>query len=59
MATAEPKREQVSEAAQAGVNGFVLKPFTAVTLKEKIGKILEPRPAWRAHGRMRTTSRPS
>ena len=41
MVTAEAKREQIIEAAQAGVNGYVIKPFTAVTLKEKIDKILE------------------
>src|ERR1043165_4434331 len=40
MLTAEAKREQIIEAAQAGVNGYVIKPFTAVTLKEKIEKIL-------------------
>ena len=40
MLTAEAKREQIVEAAQAGVNGYVIKPFTAVTLKEKIDKIL-------------------
>ena len=43
MLTAESKREQIVEAAQAGVNGYVIKPFTAVTLKEKIDKILETR----------------
>jgi two-component system chemotaxis response regulator CheY len=43
MLTAEAKREQIIEAAQAGVNGYVIKPFTAVTLKEKIDKILESR----------------
>ena len=43
MLTAEVKREQIIEAAQAGVNGYVIKPFTAVTLKEKIDKILESR----------------
>jgi two-component system chemotaxis response regulator CheY len=43
MLTAEAKREQIIEAAQAGVNGYVIKPFTAVTLKEKIDKILEQR----------------
>ena len=43
MLTAEAKREQIIEAAQAGVNGYVIKPFTAVTLKEKIDKILETR----------------
>jgi two-component system chemotaxis response regulator CheY len=43
MLTAEAKREQIMEAAQAGVNGYVIKPFTAVTLKEKIDKILATR----------------
>lgn len=41
MVTAEAKREQIVEAAQAGVNGYVIKPFTAVTLQEKIKKIYE------------------
>ncbi|BAN69599.1 chemotaxis response regulator CheY [endosymbiont of unidentified scaly snail isolate Monju] len=41
MVTAESKREQIIEAAQAGVNGYVVKPFTAVTLEEKINKIFE------------------
>ena len=45
MLTAESKREQIIEAAQAGVNGYVIKPFTAVTLKEKIDKILEAKAA--------------
>ena len=45
MLTAEAKREQIVEAAQAGVNGYVIKPFTAATLKEKIDKILETRAA--------------
>ena len=40
MLTAEAKREQIIEAAQAGVNGYVIKPFTAETLKEKLDKIL-------------------
>ncbi|MGE0290688.1 MAG: chemotaxis response regulator CheY [Bradyrhizobium sp.] len=39
MLTAEAKREQIIEAAQAGVNGYVIKPFTAATLKEKLDKI--------------------
>ena len=39
MVTAEAKREQIVVAAEAGVNGYVVKPFTAVTLKEKIDKI--------------------
>jgi len=41
MVTAEQKKEQIVEAAQAGVNGYIVKPFTAVTLKEKIDKIFE------------------
>jgi two-component system chemotaxis response regulator CheY len=41
MVTAEAKREQIITAAQAGVNGYVVKPFTAATLKEKIEKIFE------------------
>ena len=41
MVTAEAKREQIVEAAQAGVNGYVVKPFTAQTLKEKLDKIFE------------------
>jgi two-component system, chemotaxis family, chemotaxis protein CheY len=45
MVTAEAKREQIVEAAQAGVNGYVIKPFTAQTLGEKLGKILQSRAA--------------
>jgi len=41
MVTAEQKREQIIEAAQAGVNGYIVKPFTAATLKEKIDKIFD------------------
>ncbi len=39
MVTAEAKRDQIVVAAEAGVNGYVVKPFTAATLKEKIEKI--------------------
>ncbi|MEJ0100938.1 MAG: chemotaxis response regulator CheY [Pseudomonadota bacterium] len=45
LVTAEAKREQIVEAAQAGVNGYVVKPFTAQILKEKIEKILASRAA--------------
>jgi two-component system, chemotaxis family, chemotaxis protein CheY len=45
MLTAEAKREQIVEAAQAGVNGYVIKPFTAATLREKIDKILSSQAA--------------
>ncbi|MGH8447004.1 MAG: chemotaxis response regulator CheY [Solimonas sp.] len=41
MVTAEARREQIIEAAQAGVNGYIIKPFNAVTLKEKIDKIFQ------------------
>ena len=41
MVTAEAKREQIIAAAQAGVSGYVVKPFTAVALKENIEKIFE------------------
>ncbi|MDH5229322.1 MAG: chemotaxis response regulator CheY [Gammaproteobacteria bacterium] len=41
MVTAEQKKEQIVEAAQAGVNGYIVKPFTATTLKEKLDKIFE------------------
>jgi len=40
MVTAEAKREQIVEAVQAGVSGYVVKPFTAEVLKQKLEKIL-------------------
>jgi len=39
MVTAEAKRENIVEAAQAGASGYVVKPFTATTLDEKLQKI--------------------
>jgi len=36
MVTAETKREQIVAAAQAGVNGYIVKPFTSATLKAKM-----------------------
>lgn len=39
MVTAEAKRENIIEAAQAGASGYVVKPFTAITLDEKLQKI--------------------
>lgn len=39
MVTAEAKRENIIEAAQAGASGYVVKPFTAATLDEKLNKI--------------------
>lgn len=41
MVTAENNRDQIIAAAQAGVNGYIVKPFTAATLKEKLTKIFE------------------
>jgi len=41
MVTAESDKEKVVEAVKAGVNNYVVKPFTAETLKEKIGKIFQ------------------
>jgi two-component system chemotaxis response regulator CheY len=41
LITAEAKKEQIIMAAQAGVNGYIVKPFTAGTLKTKIDKIFE------------------
>jgi two-component system, chemotaxis family, chemotaxis protein CheY len=41
MVTAEAKRDQIVEAAQAGVNGYIVKPFTAQTLQEKLDKIFQ------------------
>ncbi len=41
IVTAEAKKENVIAAAQAGANGYVVKPFTAATLGEKLNKIFE------------------
>jgi two-component system chemotaxis response regulator CheY len=39
MVTAEAKKENVVEAVKAGVNNYIVKPFTAEILQEKIEKI--------------------
>ncbi len=41
MVTAENNRDQIIAAAQAGVNGYVVKPFSAATLEEKLARIFE------------------
>ena len=41
MVTAEAKKENIIAAAQSGASGYIVKPFTAATLDEKISKILE------------------
>ncbi len=39
MVTAEAKKENVMEALKAGVNNYIVKPFTPEILKEKMEKI--------------------
>ena len=41
MVTAEAKKDNVMEAVKAGVNQYIVKPFTAETLKKKIEKIFD------------------
>ncbi len=41
MVTAEAKKENIIEAAQAGASGYVVKPFTSATLEEKLNKVFE------------------
>ena len=41
MVTAEAQKENIIEAVQAGVSNYVVKPFTAETLQEKMGKIFK------------------
>ena len=41
MVTAEADKAQIVEAAQAGVSGYIIKPFTAETLKEKLDRIIQ------------------
>jgi len=41
MITAEAKKENIIEAAQSGASGYIVKPFTAATLEEKMIKIFE------------------
>ena len=41
MVTAEAKKENIVEAAQAGASGYVVKPFTAATLDEKLQRIFQ------------------
>lgn len=41
MVTAESKKENIIAAAQAGASGYIVKPFTAATLDEKLQKIFQ------------------
>ncbi|PXW93356.1 two-component system chemotaxis response regulator CheY [Sphaerotilus hippei] len=40
LITAEARKENIVEAAQAGADGYIVKPFTAATLADKLGNIL-------------------
>ena len=39
MVTAEAEKENIIQAAQAGANEYIVKPFTADVLEQKINKI--------------------
>jgi len=39
MVTAEAKKENILEAVKAGVSSYIVKPFTAETVSEKLKKI--------------------
>ena len=41
MITAEARKENIIEAAHAGASGYIVKPFTAATLDEKLTKIFK------------------
>ncbi len=41
MITAEAKKENIIVAAQSGASGYIVKPFTAAVLEEKLNKIFE------------------
>ncbi len=45
MVTAEAEKEKVIEAIKAGVDNYIVKPFTGEVLKEKLEKIAQKRPA--------------
>ena len=50
MVTAEAEKEKVIEAIKAGVDNYVVKPFTAEILKEKLEKIADKKPSLKAGG---------
>jgi len=41
MVTAEATKDNIITAAKAGASGYVVKPFTAAVLQEKLGKCIE------------------
>jgi two-component system chemotaxis response regulator CheY len=50
MVTAEAEKDKVITAIKAGVDNYVVKPFTAEVLKEKLEKIADKKPSLRAGG---------
>ena len=44
MVTAEAEKEKVIEAIKAGVDNYIVKPFTGEVLKEKLEKIAQKKP---------------
>ncbi|MBF0328283.1 MAG: response regulator [Nitrospirae bacterium] len=50
MVTAEAEKEKVIEAIKAGVDNYIVKPFTAETLKEKLDKIADKKKSLKAGG---------
>jgi len=50
MVTAEAEKEKVIEAIKSGVDNYVVKPFTAEILKEKLEKIAEKKKSLKAGG---------
>ncbi|MCX8070338.1 MAG: chemotaxis response regulator CheY [Thermodesulfovibrionales bacterium] len=50
MVTAEAEKEKVIEAIKAGVDNYIVKPFTAEVLKEKLEKISDKRKTLKAGG---------
>lgn len=47
MVTAEAEKEKVIEAIKAGVDNYIVKPFTGEVLKEKLEKIAQKKPSLR------------
>jgi two-component system chemotaxis response regulator CheY len=43
MVTAESKTENVVAAKQAGVDNYIVKPFNAATLQQKINSVMVPK----------------
>lgn len=41
MVTAEAQKDNVLQAVQAGVTNYIVKPFTADTVKEKLAKVFD------------------